>query len=118
MKPITFEIHGLPKMSNGGHGNWRADHGRKMMWRKWVGMALMGQVPKIPFAQAKATFVRCSSVQPDDDGLTHGFKAVRDSLKFFGVIVDDKPSCLKSVYIWERAKPGAGRIRVTVEGIE
>jgi hypothetical protein len=94
---ITFEIHGLPKMANGGHGHWRADYAHKQMWRKM------------------ATFTRCSSSEPDDDGLVHGFKATRDALKHFGVIVDDRPSCLKSEYKWERAKRGAGKIKVSVE---
>jgi hypothetical protein len=112
---ITFEIHGLPKMANGGHGHWRADYAHKQMWRKMVGIALYGQVPKVPFEKAKATFTRCSSSEPDDDGLVHGFKATRDALKHFGVIVDDRPSCLKSEYKWERAKRGAGKIKVSVE---
>ena len=115
---IQFEIKGLPRGPNGGHGHWRADHAKKMLWRKWVGMALMGQIPPTPFARAKAIFTRCSSSEPDTDNLCISFKPVQDALKFYGVIKDDKPSCLNASWKWEKAKPGAGRIRVTVEGIE
>lgn len=111
---IYFEIMGLPKMPNGGHGNWRADHARKMLWRKRVGSVLWGQVPSEPFKKAHAVFTRCSSIEPDGDNLVIGFKPVRDALKFYGIILDDKPSCLTAEYRWEKAKQKAGRIKVTV----
>jgi hypothetical protein len=112
---LEFEIASLPKMANGGHGNWRADHGRKMHWRKWVGTALMGKLPKKPLAFARVTLTRCSSVEPDFDGLAHGFKPIVDALVHFGVIVDDRGSVLERRYLWEKAKPKQGGIRVVLE---
>lgn len=112
---IQFEIFGLPKTANGGHGHWRADHARKKLWKKNVGTALLGQIPKAPFQKAKAVFTRCSSSEPDFDNLCISFKPVCDALKAFGVIIDDKPSHFTAEYRWEKAKPKAGRIKVKVE---
>ena len=115
---IQFEIMGLPRSTNGGHGHWRADWARKKEWKDKVGSALWGQIPKKPFPIAKAIFTRCSSSEPDNDNLAISFKPIADALKVFGVITDDKPSCFKVEYRWEKTKPKAGRIRVTVEEIK
>lgn len=115
---LEFELQGLPKMANGSHGNWRADHGAKMAWRKKVGLALMlKHKPNPPLKLAKATFTRFSSVEPDDDGLTHGFKPIRDALKFYGIIEDDKRKNLVAEYRWEKAAPKQGKIKVKVEEV-
>lgn len=115
MYTFSFDIPGLPKMANGGHGNWRADHGQKKKWKQWVGECLMGRFPPKPLARARVTFTRFSSSEPDDDGLAHGFKPVRDALVIYGIIQDDKRKNLEAVYRWERAKPKAGFIRVEIE---
>lgn len=111
---ILVELYLLPKMANGGHGSWHADHAQKKAIKRAMGTALLGKLPAKPWPQARAVFTRYSSVEPDDDGLVHGFKAVRDSLKLYGVILDDHPRCLTSTYRWERVPPKRGKIRVEV----
>lgn len=115
---LEFEIAGLPKMANCGHGNWRADHGRKMHWRAKVGDALKGvRLPHSPLQCISVRFTRCSSAEPDDDGLSHGFKPIRDALKFYGIVVDDRRKNLIADYRWEKAPPKAGKIKIKVEEI-
>jgi hypothetical protein len=115
---IKFELNILPKMANGSHGNWRAEAGRKAKLKEMVGEVLLGQIPKTPFPKAFATFTRCSSCQPDYDGLVHGFKTVRDALKKFGVITDDHPDVFDAKYLWEKAKPKCGGIKVSCEEVK
>lgn len=114
IQSILIEIPFLPKMANGGHGSWRADYAEKLKMRKAVGRALWGQIPAAPWTHANAVFTRLSARQPDDDGLVHGFKAARDALKFYRVIIDDHPRCLSSTYLWEQAPPRKGMIRILV----
>lgn len=102
-------------MANGSYGSWQADYRRKLALRRQIGFALLGQIPPRPWKNARAIFTRFSSSQPDDDGLIHGFKAVRDALKHYGVIVDDHPRCLVSHYRWVKARKGEGKIRIEVE---
>ena len=114
IQSIVIELPVLPKMANGSHGSWRADYARKMRLRKMIGLALYGKIPAEPWERAIAVFTRFSATQPDDDGLVHGFKAIRDALKHFEVIVDDHPRCLTAVYRWEKAPKGKGKIRIEV----
>jgi Holliday junction resolvase RusA-like endonuclease len=117
---LEFELPGLPKMANGGHGHWRADHAAKMAWRERVGLVLLSmkaRMPVAPLKLARVTFTRFSSVEPDDDGLTHGFKPIRDALKFYGIIEDDKRKNLVAEYRWEKAKPKQGKVRIKVESL-
>jgi Holliday junction resolvase RusA-like endonuclease len=114
---LSFEIHELPKMANGSYGSWQADYHRKLRWRRLVGKCIQGMTPKEPLARARGVFTRFSSVEPDDDGLVHGFKPIRDALTFYGVILDDKRKVLEAEYRWEKASPGKGRIKVEVEEI-
>jgi hypothetical protein len=113
----AFEIPGLPKMANGSHGGWQREYGERRKWHKWVGHCLMGNVPPRPLYKIRATFVRCSSVEPDDDGLIHGFKPVRDALVKWGVVVDDKRRNIEATYLWEHAPRGKGKIRVELEEV-
>jgi Holliday junction resolvase RusA-like endonuclease len=112
-----FEIMGLPKMANGGHGHWRAEHASRKKWHELVGQQLLGRVPRRPLKRTRVIFTRCSSSEPDFDGLVHGFKPVRDALVKFGVLEDDKPRNLVGEYYWEKAAPKKGRIRVEIEEI-
>lgn len=118
MTKIEFEIPGLPKGPNGGYGSWQGKHfGEREKWLELVGIALLGKIPKERFWKARATFTRYSSVEPDGDNLQGSFKNIRDFLKLYAIIVDDKSKHLEAFYRWEHAKRGEGRIKVTVEKI-
>jgi Holliday junction resolvase RusA-like endonuclease len=80
-----------------------------------VGEFLMGMTPKRPLDRVRVVFTRFSSVEPDDDGLVHGFKPIRDALVQWGVVVDDKRKNLAAEYRWEKAPPKHGKVRVEIE---
>lgn len=102
-------------MANGSHGHWAVVAAQRKKWQKLVGQCLMGRVPRSPFDRIKVTFTRCSSSEPDYDGLVHGFKPIRDALVLFGVATDDKNKNMEAVYQWELAPRGRGKVRVEIE---
>lgn len=74
--------------------------------------------PPKPLPMAKVTLTRCSSSEPDFDGLVGSFKNVLDGLVAALVIEDDKMSNIGAPdYRWEKASPGGGKIRIVVEEI-
>jgi hypothetical protein len=115
---LTFEIPGLPKMANGGHGHWAKDHKARAKWKHDVGVCLMGKVRGRPWVKARAVFTRCSFTEPDYDGLVHGFKPIVDGLVEFGLLADDGPGYLVRDYKWEKAPRKGGKIRVEVWCLE
>lgn len=117
MFKLTFEIHALPKMANGSHGGWQAAAAQRKKWKLLTAQQLMGRAPTVPFQRLRAVFIRCSSMEPDDDGLVHGFKPIRDALVQFGFVVDDKRKNLDAIYRWEKAPAKQGKIRVEIEEI-
>jgi len=116
---IVFEIQELPKMPNsllGAHWTIRSTHAKK--WSRLIWAALGAQKPRRPWATVDLTLERHSSVEPDEDGLSGSFKAVRDALVSNGVIENDKPqNILRSKCVWVKAKPGKGKIRVMIQQI-
>jgi Holliday junction resolvase RusA-like endonuclease len=78
----------------------------------------MGKVPSMPLNKARVQATRCSSREIDTDNLYGSFKSVIDSLKFHGVVIDDKPSCVFLNCQWEKVKNKDAGIRLTVEEIE
>lgn len=112
---LSFRIDGLPKMANGSHGHWAAAAGERKRWKMLAAQQLVGRAPPLPFQRVRATFTRHSSNEPDDDGLAHGFKPIRDALVKFGFVVDDKRANLEAIYRWEHAPRGQGHVTVEVE---
>lgn len=119
MYSLEFRIEGLPKiLSNGSHGHWAKAHGEKKKWRKLVAQAIGANLPKLPLKVAACEFLRASSVEPDSDNLCISFKSCRDALVEWGVIENDKPSNMPGVrYLWQKAKPGKGFIKISVREI-
>lgn len=76
---------------------------------------LNGGLPKQALASAVLLLTRVSSVEPDYDGLVSSFKHVIDGLVEIGILKSDKPSCIKSTYVWERGSRGHGKIKVLVK---
>ena len=117
---IEFVILGLPKMSNQLlRGHWRVKHAHATNWKKYTRRAveLNGALPAQPLVSAALRLVRVSSNEPDFDGLVSGFKPIIDGLVECGVLLNDKPSCIKSEYLWERGPRGKGSVRVQVREV-
>lgn len=114
---IQFEIMGLPKTINAaGRWHWALKSKEANYWKKMVFLSVCSQRPIEPLKKAKLTLTRCSSSEPDFDGLVSSFKHVLDGLKEARIILDDKPSNIGSpTYLWEKVSPKAGRIKVKVE---
>lgn len=115
---LEFEVIGLPKMANQLlRRNWRVNYGHSKLWKAKVGKALLLKIkPPQPLSSAVLTLTRASSQEPDFDGLVSGFKPVIDALVINGIIESDKPSCIKTpTFIWEKALPGLGKIKIRVE---
>lgn len=117
---IYFELNGLPKTTNsGGRAHWAIKAKEAKYWKYAVSLALLDCIkPNKPFQKARGTFTRCSSVECDFDGLVSSFKHVVDGLVESKIIIDDKPSCFKAEYLWEKTKPRFGKIKVMIEEVE
>lgn len=102
-------------MVNDQHKTWQAKRRDAKKWQKWVGYCLMGKTPPKPLQRVRVTFTRYSSVQPDDDNLPTGFKAIRDALVNYGVVVDDSPQHFEGKYVWAHAPNGRGKIRIEID---
>lgn len=115
---LEFELPGLPPMTNKTHGcSWQALYKKRKEWKEQVGMIARLRRPEKPLERARVTLTRFSTSRPDFDGLTSGFKPILDALKGI-VIVDDAPECVgQPTYLWEKARPNYGKIRVRVEEI-
>lgn len=113
-----FEIKGLPKTVNAlGRKHWAIKKKHNDDWTKQVFFALFGGngLPDKPLKSATITLTRCSSSEPDFDGLVSSFKVILDSLTRVGVIEDDKPSIIGTpTYVWQQCKQKQGKIRVEI----
>lgn len=116
---LEFTLSGLPKMSNQLlRGHWRAKHGHSTLWKSKTLTAIAGRAPEMPLKRARLTLTRCSSVEPDYDGLVSTFKHVIDGLVKAGVLENDKPSNIVAMHCtWEPVPPRKGFIRVRVEEV-
>lgn len=116
---LEFELPGLPKPFNGQTSmNWRKKGREVKRWHMAVFLAVGIRKPAQPLRQAKITLYRFSSVQPDFDGLVSSFKPVIDGLIHAQVIENDRMENIgMPTFIWDKAKPKAGKIRIIVEEI-
>jgi len=118
---LEFEIEGLPKMTNTSRVHWTKIRKERRLWKDKVENAvrLERERTAIEFktlSKAKVTIVRFSSVAPDYDGLVSAGKAILDGLVEAKVIIDDNVSVIgRPDYLWQKAKPKEGKIRVKVE---
>ena len=100
-----------------GHSRWKR-YAAKKTWEGAVAAAVLtelGRWPAAPLARARVEITRCSTTEPDYDGLVAGGKFLLDGLVRAGVLEDDNPRVVgQPVYRWERAKRGAGCVRVVV----
>lgn len=117
---FEFEIDELPKTVNAQSSmHWRRKGEYVRCWHSMVAAKLAGNKPEMPLLHARLTLTRLSSVEPDFDGLVSSFKPVIDGLIVCGVIANDRPSNIgQSRYLWAKARPGKGGIKVKIESIE
>lgn len=111
---LRFELDGLPKMPNNGHGHWRADHERKKKWKEKVILLVGYRRPAVPLEKACVKLTRFSSVQPDYDNLVASFKPIIDGLRYAKVLKDDRMTNFRPECEWIKAPQGLGKIRVEV----
>jgi Holliday junction resolvase RusA-like endonuclease len=115
---ISLTIPGLPKiLSNGSHGHWRVAWQNATKWKRLVGYALSGQIPRRPIQKAHVVFTRYSTMEPDFDNLAISFKPCADALVICGVLANDKPSCLTAEYKWAKGKQHKGFITIEVRDL-
>jgi hypothetical protein len=117
---LEILIEGLPLMNNnstrGKH--WSASKKEADFWKRAVMFKVGVHKPMSPLHRYRLTLIRCSSVEPDFDGIVRGGKHLVDGLRHAGVIADDKISntgqwnCL-----WEKVAPGKGHIKLIVEEV-
>jgi Holliday junction resolvase RusA-like endonuclease len=118
---LEFQLDGLPRMTNpSGRGtHWRVIKQERDKWKMAVIAVAARWKPATPLTRARLTLTRCSTTQPDPDGLVSGFKAIVDGLVRAGVLEDDKGKNIGFPdYRWEKAPRGKGCVRVKVEEIK
>jgi len=113
---LTLELDGLPKTTNTQAGRgWYARHAEAKKWKEAVRFAIGSHQPDKPLKRAILTLTRFSSSCPDYDGLVSSFKHVIDGLIVSQVIEDDNMGIIgMPMFLWKKAKRGAGFIRVHV----
>lgn len=116
---FEFELKGLPRMSNSLlRGHWRSRIAYTQRWKYQVRLACLGEEPKVPLERAKLTLTRCSTNEPDFDGLVSGFKSIVDGLVEARILANDKQANIgQPVYLWEKAKRGMGQVKIKVEEV-
>lgn len=117
---LEIVLDGLPARTNSAKTAWQA---RAAEAKKWKGLVvnavrLSRNQPATPLSRARLTLIRCSSIRPDSDGLVSGFKHCVDGLIQAGVIIDDNFDVIgMPTYLWEKAPPKKGMIKIKVEEV-
>jgi len=115
---LSIEIPGLPKTVNAlGRRHWAVKVKHNRHWDCLVHSVILleAKLPPKPLEKALVVLTRVSSVEPDFDNLTNSFKVILDSLIKCGVLEDDRPKNIgHPTYVWEKCKPGEGKIRIEV----
>lgn len=116
---LEFELPGLPKRINESfRGGWQARVGEARKWKRLVNLHAWPR-PAIPLQRASLTLTRCSSVEPDYDGLVGSMKHVIDGLIETGVISGDKRVNIGvPKYEWRKVSRGHGKVIVVVEEVQ
>jgi len=90
-------------------------HRLKKKWYIWVGIALIGQIPKRPHSRARVIYTRyCGYIRPDGDGLVSSFKWVQDGIVLAGVLANDRTDNIHAEYRWFPASAKDKKITVEI----
>lgn len=120
---LEFEIPGLPKMTNTLRKHWAVIQKERAQWKKFVCAAVLIEQKRAArdfkfetLVKARVTITRFSTRPPDFDGLVSAGKAILDGLVEAKVLIDDNVSVIGApIYLWEKASPKKGKIKVKVE---
>jgi len=95
--------------------NWKKLRREAAIFKSQIGLVTSGKRPPKPLMKAKVTLTRFSSIRPDHDGLVSSFKHILDGLVEAGILHDDNYDTIGvPTYLWDKAPPGKGKIRVEV----
>jgi len=114
---LRFEVNQLPPTQNAQlRGGWRTKHGNAKKWKKLVWDATIDkQKPRDPIKKARLVLTRFSSVRGDYDGRVASFKPVVDGIVECKILAGDTEDIIGiPEYLWEKTKPGMGKISVEV----
>lgn len=113
---LSIEIPGLPKTINAiGRSHWAMKAREAQYWKQCVITFTFNKKPSKPLQKARVKFTRFSSVAPDGDGIVSSFKHILDGLVAARILENDKLENIgMPTYEWEKAKQGAGKIRIEV----
>ncbi len=121
MTVIDLTIPGLPPTNAADRRSHWAYHKVSKEWQNNTVAAVLeslGRWPEAPLDRALVTITRCSTTEPDFDGLVAAGKHLLDGLVKAGVLVDDAPKVIgRPTYLWERAPRGAGCVRISVRPV-
>lgn len=115
-----FEPRLPPPVNRMGRWHWAK---KIMLVNEWKNIVQFWVMKKnaaraTPIERARLTLIRHSSARPDFDGLVSSFKVVIDSLRYNGIIADDKHENVGvPEYLWLKAPPRKGGISVVVEEV-
>jgi hypothetical protein len=115
---LEFSLPGLPKTTNAkrGFGHWAQYYRESKKWKRVLLPYLTSKKPPEPLQKAKLTLSRCSSQQPDFDGLVSSFKHIIDALVEAKILIDDRMDVVgQPNYLWFQVPRDKGYIRVVVE---
>lgn len=112
----TVEIYDLPKLFNRLSKTSFWDYKEQQQkWLKLIWIAFNGKKPKSPLTKAKISMTRCSSKEPDVDGLMSGMKYPLDGLVKNDILIDDKPSIVSFQALWRKAPQKEGKLIIEIE---
>lgn len=117
---IAIVLKGLPKTQNALNTmHWAKKSAHNKKWKRDVLVAVLRYgKPAKPLSKATLKLTRCSSQQPDFDGLTGSFKCLIDGLVEAKVLSDDCPLVIGSpTYTWEKRSPKDGHVIIEVTGV-
>lgn len=116
---LDLTLPGLPPTNAADRRSHWSYHKLSKTWQNKTAAAVLealGRWPEAPLERARVTITRCSTTEPDFDGLVAAGKHILDGLVRAGVLVDDAPKVIgRPQYFWERAPRGQGCVRVHVE---
>jgi Holliday junction resolvase RusA-like endonuclease len=114
---IVIEMLGLPKTMN----NFRWARSKyaieKRKWKRLLDFWIIenkSKLPKKPLESAYITYTLFSCRMRDGDNLASGFKIIQDLLVKAGIIKDDSPKYITTVFKQEKAKRNEAFVRIEI----
>ena len=114
---LDIELDILPRINSADHTHWRTRNRERDLQRGLIRGYTLRNHPKTPLPKARVRLTRYSSVEPDPGNMGESWKHVLDGLTFAGIIEDDRSSVIGTPeFVWQKARPKRGKIRIQVWG--